>query len=82
MDMTVEWFRNPPSVWVLMLFILIGEVLEKATRVLSEEDRIMMDQEFVGRNGEKRKIEVGFDLRFSTSIKVCEINLGGLSVRL
>jgi elongation factor 3 len=33
-------------------------MLEKATRVLSDEDRIMMDREFVGKNGEKRKIEV------------------------
>lgn len=35
-----------------------GEMIEKATRVLSEEDRLMMDQDFVGKNGEKRKIEV------------------------
>jgi hypothetical protein len=47
-----------------------GELLEKATRVLSDEERIMMDQEFVGKNGEKRKIEVGFAV-FGTSI--CEI---------
>lgn len=35
-----------------------GEVLEKASRVLSEEERILLDQDIVGRNGEKRKIEV------------------------
>ena len=35
-----------------------GETLEKATRVLSDEERTLMNQEFVGKNGEKRRIEV------------------------
>lgn len=33
-------------------------MLEKATRVLTDEEQAVMDQEFVGKNGEKRKIEV------------------------
>ncbi|ESK96628.1 mrna export factor elf1 [Moniliophthora roreri MCA 2997] len=34
------------------------EILEKATRVLTEEDKRTMDQEWVGRNGTKRKLEL------------------------
>ncbi|KAF8316495.1 phosphate import ATP-binding protein pstB [Cantharellus anzutake] len=34
------------------------ELLEKSTRVLTEEERASLEQDFVGRNGEKRKIEV------------------------
>ncbi|PVG00948.1 putative mrna export factor elf1 [Serendipita vermifera] len=33
------------------------ELLEKSTRVLTEEELKVLDQDFVGRNGEKRKIE-------------------------
>ena len=33
-------------------------MLEKATRVLTDEDKAMMDQAIEGRNGELRKIEV------------------------
>ena len=33
-------------------------MLEKATRVLTEEDREMMDRPIEGKNGELRKIEV------------------------
>lgn len=33
-------------------------MLEKATRVVTAEERALMDQDFVGKNGEKRKIEV------------------------
>lgn len=35
-----------------------GEVLEKATRVLTEEEKELLEKDFVGRNGEKRKLEV------------------------
>jgi len=35
-----------------------GEILEKSSRVLSEEERVLLDQDVVGKNGEKRKIEV------------------------
>jgi hypothetical protein len=33
-------------------------VLEKATRALTEEEKKILDQDFVGKNGEKRKVEV------------------------
>lgn len=33
------------------------EMMEKATRVMSDEDRLMMEQPIEGRNGELRKIE-------------------------
>ncbi|KAG9100764.1 hypothetical protein FRC06_003762 [Ceratobasidium sp. 370] len=34
------------------------EVLEKATRVLTEEEKELLEKDFVGRNGEKRKLEM------------------------
>lgn len=36
------------------------EMLEKATRVLTDEDKEMMEKPIEGRNGELRKIEVSF----------------------
>lgn len=41
-----------------MLTNPIGEILEKATRVLTEEEKKVLDQDFVGKNGERRKVEV------------------------
>lgn len=41
-------------------------MLEKSTRVVTDEERAVMDQEFVGKNGEKRKIEVRFE-----NIRIC-----------
>ena len=38
----------------------LGELLEKVTRVLTPEEQAIMDQEWVGRDGSKRKLEVGF----------------------
>lgn len=35
-----------------------GELLEKATRVLTAEEQIVLDQEWVGKDGSKRKLEV------------------------
>lgn len=35
-----------------------GEILEKATRVLTDDERALLDQEWVGKNGTKRKLEV------------------------
>ena len=35
-----------------------GEILEKATRVLTDEEKALLDQEWVGKNGTKRKLEV------------------------
>ncbi|OAX41061.1 hypothetical protein K503DRAFT_864138 [Rhizopogon vinicolor AM-OR11-026] len=34
------------------------ELLEKATRVLSDEEKALLDQDWVGRNGTKRKLEL------------------------
>lgn len=36
-----------------------GELLEKVTRVLTDEEKALLDQDWVGRNGTKRKLEVG-----------------------
>ena len=38
--------------------MILGELLEKATRVLSEEDKRVLDQEWIGKDGSKRKVEV------------------------
>jgi hypothetical protein len=37
---------------------LSGELLEKATRVLTAEEQAVLDQEWVGKDGSKRKLEV------------------------
>jgi len=37
---------------------LSGEVLEKATRVLTDEEKALLDKDFVGKNGQRRKLEV------------------------
>jgi elongation factor 3 len=34
------------------------EILEKATRVLTDEEKALLDQEWVGKNGTKRKLEM------------------------
>jgi elongation factor 3 len=34
------------------------ELLEKTTRVLTDEERAQLEVEFVGKNGERRKVEV------------------------
>jgi len=38
--------------------INVGEILEKTTRMLTPEEAKVLDQDFVGKNGERRKIEV------------------------
>jgi hypothetical protein len=35
-----------------------GELLEKTTRVLTDEEKAQLEVEFVGKNGSTRKIEV------------------------
>lgn len=55
MDMIVSQLYPRPH---LLIDCIIGEILEKSTRVLSAEEQAALDQDFVGRNGEKRKIEV------------------------
>ena len=37
-----------------------GEILEKATRVLTEEEKAQLEVEFVGKNGQRRKLEAWF----------------------
>jgi hypothetical protein len=37
---------------------LSGELLEKATRVLTDEEKALLDKDFVGKNGQRRKLEV------------------------
>jgi hypothetical protein len=41
-----------------VLILLSGELLEKSTRVLTEQDKALLDQEWAGRDGSKRKLEV------------------------
>lgn len=36
----------------------VGEILEKVTRVLTPEEQASLDQDWVGKNGTKRKMEV------------------------
>jgi len=40
------------------VFLSIGEILEKVTRVLTPEEQALLDQDWVGKNGTKRKMEV------------------------
>ncbi|KAI0318276.1 P-loop containing nucleoside triphosphate hydrolase protein [Amylostereum chailletii] len=34
------------------------EILEKATRILTDEEKIVLDQDFVGKNGQRRKLDL------------------------
>lgn len=50
---------------VLLIFISphleqmkTGELLEKSSRVLTEDDKRLLEQEWVGKDGSKRKLEV------------------------
>lgn len=40
------------------LRFIAGEILEKATRVLTDAEKAQMEVEFVGKNGQRRKLEV------------------------
>jgi hypothetical protein len=47
-----------------MLKAIIGELLEKATRVLTDEEKKVLEQDWVGKDGSKRKLEVcGYIIR-------------------
>ena len=46
-----------------MLTDMLGELLEKATRVLSDEEKKVLEQDWVGKDGSKRKLEVKFVFR-------------------
>ena len=37
---------------------IAGEILEKVTRVLTDAEKAQMEVEFVGKNGQRRKLEV------------------------
>ena len=37
---------------------ILGELLEKATRVLTAEEKKVLDQDWIGKDGSKRKLEV------------------------
>lgn len=39
-----------------------GEILEKATRILTDEEKLVLDQDWVGKDGSKRKLEVSMQL--------------------
>jgi len=43
---------------VTYYIIPLGEILEKATRVLTDEEIALLDKDFVGKNGQRRKLEV------------------------
>lgn len=51
-----------------------GELLEKATRVLTVEEKAILETEWVGRDGSKRKLEVrlssalGFVMNFNVNV--------------
>jgi hypothetical protein len=54
------------------LSFLLGEVLEKATRVLTDEEKALLDKDFVGKNGQRRKLEVG---KSRVLIYPCALNI-------
>ncbi len=49
---------GPFDVTCYILFFCLGEVLEKATRAMTDEDKALLDKDFVGKNGQRRKLEV------------------------
>jgi hypothetical protein len=58
-DMTVSWQgRSDESQPLTYVLFSVGEVLEKVTRVLTPEEQALLDQDWVGKNGTKRKMEV------------------------
>lgn len=42
----------------LNLNFVVGELVEKATRVLTPEEKALLEKEWAGRDGSKRKLEV------------------------
>ena len=47
---------NSPMLFLRAYFV--GEILEKVTRALTDEDKALLDKDWVGKNGQKRKLEV------------------------
>ena len=57
--MTVSWQDwSDESQSLTDVLLSVGEVLEKVTRVLTPEEQALLDQDWVGKNGTKRKMEV------------------------
>lgn len=52
----VKFTRRQPLTSQFLCFL--GEILEKATRMLTEEEKAQMEVPFVGKNGTTRKVEV------------------------
>ena len=50
------------------MFSCSGEILEKATRVLTDEDKALLETDFVGKNGQRRKLEVRFMFKSSSLV--------------
>jgi hypothetical protein len=49
--------------------------LEKSTRVLTDEDKALLDKDFVGKNGQRRRLEVSVIL-----FLMCTLPLNALHV--
>ncbi|KAF8748477.1 Chromo (CHRromatin Organization MOdifier) domain [Rhizoctonia solani] len=47
-----------PVSGVFRMGTTVSELLEKSTRVLTEEEKELLEKDFIGRNGEKRKLEL------------------------
>ena len=54
----IQWRFQDGPFDVACYNFLLGEVLEKATRALTDEDKALLDKGFVGENGRRRKFEV------------------------
>jgi hypothetical protein len=63
---------GPFDVTCYILSFCLGEVLEKATRVMTDEDKALLDEDFVGKNGQRRKLEVSV---VSYSYHICDLNI-------
>ena len=56
--MTVSRLGQTVGLRSLSNILSAGEILEKVTRILTPEERALLDMDWVGRNGTKRKMEV------------------------
>jgi hypothetical protein len=62
MDMIVSSLPGGRSDATSCIVLHLGEILEKATRALTEEDKALLDKDFVGKNGQRRRLEVSVTL--------------------
>ena len=66
----MSWLgRSDESRPLTDVFPCVGEILEKVTRVLTPEEQALLDQDWVGKNGTKRKMEVS--QRHSSYFCIC-----------